>query len=151
MTDRDGSILYETEDQRLFSEIIRQDDVEFLEKYFTIRPSAIPKLHSRPDEDESIYDMSLTFYDAIEDGSLGVFRSLMSHELEYTNPTEIIRFERFGFQLLNEAARWGHLKMVKFFLDNQPLYAGIQERDCMGNTALASAADMYNHRYVRYP
>jgi hypothetical protein len=56
--------------------------------------------------------MSLTFHDAIQDGSLGILRALIAHELEYSDSTEIIRLEKFGFQLLNEAAEWGQLKIL---------------------------------------
>jgi hypothetical protein len=55
--------------------------------------------------------------------------------------------DKFGWQLLNEAVRWGLLKMVQFFLDNQPLYADIYDRDGMGNTALLAVADIYNYKY----
>ncbi|KAM0545772.1 hypothetical protein ACHAPJ_011196 [Fusarium lateritium] len=151
MTDRDGSILYETDNEGLLSEIILQDDVEALEQYFTVVSNRIPCLHELPDDDEGLFDMSLYLLGALEIGSLGAVRFLVSRELKYSDSTQIIRFGRYGFQLLNEAARWGHVEMVQFFLDNQPLYASIHDRDWKGGTAIVSAADIYSDRYVRHP
>ncbi|ENH73468.1 hypothetical protein FOC1_g10008959 [Fusarium oxysporum f. sp. cubense race 1] len=151
ITDRDGSVLHETEDIELFFEILHRDDVELFEKYLTVQSATIPRIFSLPDEDERIYEASVLFCDVIGYGSLGILLALVSRELEYCGSPETIRFKKFGFQLLTEAAKWGHLKMVEFFLDNQPLYADIYERDSRGNTALLSAVDIYNDRYIRYP
>ncbi|RGP69234.1 hypothetical protein FLONG3_7870 [Fusarium longipes] len=148
ITDRDGSTLYETDGGSLFNEIIQLDDVETLEKYFSVEPRAIPKLHSLPEDDEAFYDLGMTFHNAICDGSLGVIRLLASHELKYSESTEKIRFDKFIFHLLTHAARWGQIEMVKFFLDNQPLYADINDRDHWGNTALSAVADIHQHRYA---
>jgi hypothetical protein len=52
---------------------------------------------------------------------------------------------------LTEAARWGNIEIVQFFLDNQPLYADIHDRDWVGNTALLAVADIHQHKYVRCP
>ncbi|RGP78273.1 hypothetical protein FLONG3_3588 [Fusarium longipes] len=152
ITDRDGSVLYETEDKELFLEILHRDDVELFEKYLTIQSATIPRIFSLPDEDnEGIYYASMLLWDVIRRGSFGILLVLVSRELKYCGSPETIRFNKFGFQLLNEAARWGHVKMVEFFLDNQPLYADIYERDSRGNTALLSAVDVYSWRYFHYP
>ncbi|SPJ87844.1 related to ankyrin [Fusarium torulosum] len=151
ITDRDGSTLYETYDRALYEEIFLQDDVETLEKYFAVEPVAIPKIYSLPDDDEGFFDLSLIYLNALTYGSLGIIQLLVSYELEYCDSKEKIRFDRVGFQLLTEAARWGHFEMVQFFLDNQPFYADIHDRDWVGNTALLAVADLHQHKYVRCP
>ncbi|KIL90164.1 hypothetical protein FAVG1_06903 [Fusarium avenaceum] len=151
ITDRDGSTLYETEDGALYDEIFLQDDVETLEKYFAVEPVAIPKIYSLPDDDEAFFDLSLIYLNALRCGSLGIIQLLVSYELEYCDSKEKIRFDIVGFQLLTEAARWGQFDMVQFFLDNQPFYADIHDRDLWGNTALLAVADLHQHKYVRCP
>jgi hypothetical protein len=92
ITDRDGSTLYETDCQSLFEEILCLDDVETLEKYFSVAPLAIPKIYSLPDDDEAIFDLTLTYHTALQYGGPGVIRLLLSHELKYSDSTEKIRF-----------------------------------------------------------
>ncbi|SPJ90373.1 related to ankyrin [Fusarium torulosum] len=151
LRDRDGSTLYEIYDRALYEEIFLQDDIETLKRYFAIKPLAIPKIYSLPDDDEAFFDLSLIFLNALSYGSLDIIQLLVSYELEYCDSKEKIRFDRVGFQLLTEAARWGHFEMVQFFLDNQPFYADIHDRDWVGNTALLAVADLHQHKYVRCP
>ncbi|EGU73771.1 hypothetical protein FOXB_15717 [Fusarium oxysporum f. sp. conglutinans Fo5176] len=65
ITDRDGSVLHETEDIELFFEILHRDDVELFEKYLTVQSATIPRIFSLPDEDERIYEASVLFCDVI--------------------------------------------------------------------------------------
>ncbi|KAG8677768.1 hypothetical protein FPOAC2_03909 [Fusarium poae] len=144
MTDRGGNILYESEGLPFLDEIVRQNDVENLKQYFTRAPWAVPKL---PNGEGHLIDQTDHFLLAVKSGSLNVLQWLLTNATRDTNFTRPIRFKERGFQLLNEAARYGHLEMVQFLLDNQPLYASIQDRDTKGYTAILSATDVYSDRY----
>ncbi|KAL9562028.1 hypothetical protein ACKAV7_013951 [Fusarium commune] len=145
---RDGSVLCETEDFRLLYHIVLHDDTLALKQYLTVAPWAVESMSARPEVDEAPREDGDYFLLAAQNGNLGVLQMLLGHYKKELNSTHQIRFKKRGYQLLNEAARRGHVEMVQFLLDSQPLYAGIHERDCKGYTALASAADIYS---VRYP
>ncbi|KAI7762558.1 hypothetical protein LZL87_008904 [Fusarium oxysporum] len=145
---RDGSVLCETEDFRLLYHIVLHDDTLALKQYLTVAPWAVESMSARPEVDEAPREDGDYFLLAAQNGNLGVLQILLGHYKKELNSTHQIRFKKRGYQLLNEAARRGHVEMVQFLLDSQPLYAGIHERDCKGYTALASAADIYS---VRYP
>jgi ankyrin repeat protein len=144
MIDRDGSVLYETDDFRLLYRIVLQNDIIGLNKYLTVAPWAIDNTGARPE----IYEGNDYFLLATQNGNLGVLRILLDHYKGNHDSTDKVRFRKRGYQLLNEAARRGHVEIVQFLLDSQPLYAGIHERDCKGYTALGSAADIYSVRYT---
>lgn len=55
-----------------------------------------------------------------------------------------ITFQDRHFLLLNLAANCDHIDIVRFLLDNQPLYARIHERTWSKLTAILRAADAYN-------
>ncbi|KAK2687552.1 hypothetical protein QWA68_013107 [Fusarium oxysporum] len=59
-----------------------------------------------------------------------------------------IRFESGEVLLLNEAAQYGQVDIVRFLLNNQPRYASIYECDQSDYTALLSAASA---RYIDLP
>ncbi|KAH7263829.1 ankyrin repeat-containing domain protein [Fusarium tricinctum] len=148
MTDRDGSILYETDDLFLLSTIVDQNDVGALQQYFTIAPHFAPEL---PNGEEEIIETTDYFHLAVKSGSLDVLQWLLNNAPRDTVSTQPIRFTTRGFQLLNEAARYGRIETVKFLLAHQPLYANIQDRDNKGYTAILSAADVYSERYCFQP
>ncbi|KIL90165.1 hypothetical protein FAVG1_06904 [Fusarium avenaceum] len=148
MTDRDGSILYEMEGLPLLQKIIYQNDVGALQQYFTIAPHFAPKL---PNGEEEIIETTDDFQLAVQSGSLDVLQWFLNNAPRDTVSTQPIRFTTRGFQLLNEAARYGRIETVKFLLAHQPLYANIQDRDNKGCTAILSAADVYSERYCFQP
>ncbi|KAG5659108.1 hypothetical protein KAF25_000310 [Fusarium avenaceum] len=148
MTDRDGSILYEMEGLPLLHKIIYQNDVGALQQYFTIAPNFAQKL---PNGEEEIIETTDDFELAVQSGSLDVLQWLLNNAPRDTVSTQPIRFTTRGFQLLNEAARYGRIETVKFLLAHQPLYANIQDRDRKGYTAILSAADVYSERYCFQP
>ncbi|KAL7755293.1 hypothetical protein ACKLNR_015050 [Fusarium oxysporum f. sp. zingiberi] len=129
MINRDGSVLCKTEDFRLLYQI------------------AVDSMSAHPEIDEAPREDGDCFLLAIQNGNLGVLQMLLEHYRRSHNSTDEIRFQKRGYQLLNEAARRGHVEIVQFLLDSRPLYAGIHDRDCKGYTALASAADIYSSRY----
>ncbi|KAL4721803.1 hypothetical protein ACLX1H_011297 [Fusarium chlamydosporum] len=145
MTDRDGSILYESDCLPLLNEIARQNDLESLKRYFISAPWAVPRL---PDGEENLIEGIDLFLLAVKIGSLDILQWLLTNSMRDTDFTQPIRFKSRGFQLLNEAARYGHIETVQFLLNHQPLYASIQDRDTKGYTAILSAADVYSDRYV---
>ncbi|KAM0228783.1 hypothetical protein ACHAP5_011846 [Fusarium lateritium] len=128
----------------LLCTIITHNDVEFLEKYFAIDPRAIPNLFELPDGDEAICDFGNWFRHAAESGSLGTLQTLLKYTTKGLDTTKPIRLIRANFQLLNVAAQFGQIEIVQWLLDTQPLYASIQDRDFMGFTALAAAADLFH-------
>ncbi|KAI6755993.1 hypothetical protein HG530_011729 [Fusarium avenaceum] len=148
MTDRDGSVLYELEYLPLLHTIVQQNDVEALQRYFTIAPYLNPKL---PNGEEEIMETTDYFGLAVESGSLEVLQWVLNNTPRDIVSTQPIRFEPRGFQLLNEAARYGRMEIVKFLLAHQPLYANIQDRDSKGCTAILSAADVYSERHCFQP
>ncbi|KAF4952932.1 hypothetical protein FGADI_6365 [Fusarium gaditjirri] len=144
MIDRDGSVLCETEDFRLLYHIVLRNDNLALNKYLTVAPWAVDNMSTHPE----IYEGNDYFLLATQNGNLGVLQILLDHYKRNRDSIDEVRFKNRGYQLLNEAARRGHLEIVQFLLDSQPLYAGIHERDCKGYTALGSAADVYSVRYT---
>ncbi|KAG6979727.1 Ankyrin-3 [Fusarium oxysporum f. sp. conglutinans] len=144
MTDRDGSILYERESLPLLNEIVRQNDLKALEQYFTSAPWAVPKA---PNGEGELSERTDYFLLAVESGSLDILQRLLTNATRDTVSAQPMRFKTRGFQLLNEAARYGHIEIVQFLLDHQPLYASIQDRDTKGYTAILSATDVYSDRY----
>jgi hypothetical protein len=120
MTDQDGSILYETDDLLLLSTIVDQNDVGALQQYFTIAPHFAPE---PPNGEEEIIETTDYFHLAVKSGSLDVLQWLLKNSPRDTVSTQPIRFTTRGFQLLNEAARYGRIETVKFLLAHQPLYA----------------------------
>ncbi|KAF5692429.1 ankyrin protein [Fusarium denticulatum] len=143
MIDRDDSVLCETEDFRLLYQIVLQNDILALKRYLIAAPWAVDRISARPE----IYEGTDYFLLATQKGNLGVLLVLLEHCRGSNNSTDEIRFQKRGYQLLNEAARRGHVETVEFLLDSRPLYAGIHDRDCKGYTALASAADINSSRY----
>ncbi|KAK6709500.1 hypothetical protein SNK04_010446 [Fusarium graminearum] len=144
IADRDGSLIHEQEGQALLLAIVTNNDVEFLEKYFAIDPRAIPNVFMLPDDDEAICDFGDWFRYAAESGSLGTLQTLLGYTTKDLDKTKPIRLERANFQLLNVAAQYGRIEIVQWLLDTKPLYAGIHDRDFMGTTALAAAADLFS-------
>ncbi|KAF5553642.1 ankyrin protein [Fusarium mexicanum] len=145
MIDRDGSILRETEDFRLLYQIVLQNDTLALKQYLTVAPWAMDNISAL---DKTPHDGNDYILLATQNGNLGVLQMLLDRYRRSQTSTDKIRFLKRGYQLLNEAARRGHVEIVQFLLDSQPLYAGIHDRDCKGYTALGSAADIYSVRYT---
>ncbi|KAM0388613.1 hypothetical protein ACHAQC_009650 [Fusarium culmorum] len=141
MTCQDGTVLYETEYRCLLMEIIRRDDVTSLEQYLAIDPQAVG--HAC----DEISDYYSLFYIAVDNGSLGALRVLLSHQETITLRPGFVSYKELGFTLLNEAARRADIEIVQFLLDNQPAYADINERDENGCTAILAAADIYSTLY----
>ncbi|SPJ75771.1 related to ankyrin [Fusarium torulosum] len=152
-TDEDGSIVYEEEDFPLLWTIIRRDDTRALEQYLVTAQWAIPRAPAIPVGLQE-YSADLDYFlFAAQRGALGVLQMLLAHGTESNDPhpsTEI-RFKDRGYELLNVAARWGHFDMVKFLLENQPLYADLHGRDPKGFTPITSAADFYSTRFLVAP
>ncbi|KLO96706.1 ankyrin [Fusarium fujikuroi] len=148
MIDRDGSVLNETEDFRLLYHIVLRNDALALKQYLTVAPWAVDSMSARPERDEAPYEGNDYFLLATQNGNLDVLQILLEHYKRNHDSTDELRFKTRGYQLLNEAARRGHNEVVQFLLDSQPLYAGIDERDCKGYTALGSAANIYSVRYT---
>ncbi|KAL9562751.1 hypothetical protein ACKAV7_013103 [Fusarium commune] len=147
MVDRDGSTLYEY-DGGLLHKIILQDDAQFLERYFTLTPWKGPSVPPLGGEHEILDDMCF-FQLVATHGCLGVLKTLLNNATKGMDPTQRIRFRPREFELLNEAARLGHVEIVRFLLNNQPVYADIHEKDHWGNTPILSAADIYRGTYGR--
>jgi ankyrin repeat protein len=150
ITDEDGSIAYEELDLPLMATIVRGDDTRALKEYLTNASWVIPRAPAIPlGLEEYSTDIDYFFY-AVLRGALGVLKMLLAHGTESEDPyppTEI-RFKEREYELLNLAARWGHFDMVKFLLENQPLYAELHQRDPEGFTPIASAADFYPTRFL---
>ncbi|KAF5602848.1 ankyrin protein [Fusarium subglutinans] len=151
ITDRNGTLIHEQEGQELLYTIVTHNDVEFLERYFAIDPRAIPNLFQLPDGDEAICDFGDWFRFAAESGSLGTLQTLLAYTTKGLDKTKPIRLMRANFQLLNVAAQFGHIEIVQWLLDTQPLYASIHDRDFRGFTALAAAADLFSFAYYLSP
>ncbi|WXC53769.1 hypothetical protein QX201_013412 [Fusarium graminearum] len=148
ITDRDGSLIHEQEGEALLTAIIAQDDVEFLERYFSIDPRAIPNPFGLPDDDEAICYHADRFNYAAKCGSLRILQMLFKYATKGLDKMKPVRLERANFQLLNVAAQYGQIEIVQWLLDTKPLYAGIHDRDLRGFTALAAAADLFPFRCV---
>ncbi|KAI6765972.1 hypothetical protein HG530_007042 [Fusarium avenaceum] len=146
MEDHDGSILYETEHFRLLETIVELDDVETLERYLNILPRAIPSIWDISYENVSLYDVRNYYLLAAARGNLRVLQILLARSTKPIDPTEQVRFKNRGVKMMNDAARLGCVETVEFLLDNQPFNTSIHDLDCLGYTALASAADIYGTR-----
>ncbi|KAF4331796.1 ankyrin [Fusarium beomiforme] len=164
MVDRDGSILYEKPSFSLLYSIIDENDTEALRQYLAIAPWAVSiepifsnELWAVPMDDpyaeyyasDGVIEEDYFLY-AAQWGGRGVLQMLLDHCAKDRNPAPPIRFKLERYQLLNEAARYGHVGTVQFLLDNQPLYASIHDRDDSGYTALASAASIYELRWCNF-
>ncbi|KAF5658212.1 ankyrin protein, partial [Fusarium heterosporum] len=149
-TDEDGSVLYEEKGFPLLDIIVLQNDARALGQYLTNAPWAIPRAPAIPAELEGDSPDSDYFLLAARSGSLDVLQMLLAHgdKGEDPQPPTQIRFKERGYELLNEAAKWGHVEMVRFLLEHQPLYADIHERDPQGFTPIASAASFYATRFI---
>ncbi|PNP76005.1 hypothetical protein FNYG_10563 [Fusarium nygamai] len=151
ITDRDGTLIHEHEGMGLLYAIITNNDVEFLEKYFSIDRRAIPNLFELPDDDEAICDIGDWFCAAAESGSLGTLQTLLKYATKGLDTTKPIRLIRANFHLLNVAAQFGQIEIVQWLLETQPVYASIHDRDLRGFTALAAAADLFSFAYYLSP
>ncbi|KAL9562032.1 hypothetical protein ACKAV7_013955 [Fusarium commune] len=154
MLHTDGSILYEKVTFELLYRIIEENDTKALQQYLTVAPWAVsiepifsndlwavPDRHPFSDWGGSNGGIDMDYFQwAAQVGGLGVLKILLDHCTKGKDPSLQIRFKAEKFELLNEAAQWCQLDMVRFLLDNQPRYASIHERDPSGYTALASAA-----------
>ncbi|KAF5250357.1 hypothetical protein FANTH_4457 [Fusarium anthophilum] len=154
MLHTDGSVLYEDPSFNLLYTIIEENNTKALQQYLTIAPWAVSieqvftnDLWAVPDRFEYSdwggsyggIDMNC-FQWAAQQGGLGVLKILLDHVTKGKDPERQIRFDAGSFLLLNDAAQWGQVEMVRFLLDHQPRYACIHERDRSGQTALISAA-----------
>ncbi|EWG55825.1 hypothetical protein FVEG_13769 [Fusarium verticillioides 7600] len=151
MTDRDGTPIHEHEGMGLLYAIITNNDVEFLEKYFSIDRRAIPNLIDLPDDDEAICEIGDWFCAAAESGSLGTLQTLLKYATKGLDTTKPIRLIRANFHLLNVAAQFGQIEIVQWLLETQPVYASIHDRDVRGFTALAAAADLFSFQSYGSP
>ncbi|RKK92299.1 hypothetical protein BFJ68_g15950 [Fusarium oxysporum] len=151
ITDRDGTLIHEHEGMGLLYAIIINNDVEFLEKYFSIDRRAIPNLFELPDDDEAICDIGDWFCAAAESGSLGTLQTLLKYATKGLDTTKPIRLIRANFHLLNVAAQFGQIEIVQWLLETQPVYASIHDRDLRGFTALAATADLFSFGYYLSP
>ncbi|KAG5663439.1 hypothetical protein KAF25_001375 [Fusarium avenaceum] len=130
--------------------IVRRDDTRALKEYLTNASWLIPRAPAIPPGLEE-YSTDIDYFPwVVYRGSLGVLKMLLAHgtENEDPHPPAKIRFKEREYELLNLAAKWGHFDMVKFLLDNQPLYAGIHEQDFEGFSPIISAADCYPTDYL---
>ncbi|KLO96708.1 ankyrin [Fusarium fujikuroi] len=154
MLHTDGSILYENVHFDLLYTIIAENDTNTLQKYLVIAPWAVSMetvftndLWAVPDRylftdyaSDVVLDMDPCMWATCK-GSLGVFKILLNHCTKgKDSDMEIRGFDSGGLLLLNEAARHGHVDIVRFLLNNQPRYSRIDERDANDCTALLSAA-----------
>ncbi|KAM0237033.1 hypothetical protein ACHAP5_009131 [Fusarium lateritium] len=146
MTDHNGSTLYETERHDLLWTIVHENDAETLERYLNTAPWALLSIWDIAYEDASLYGVCNYYLLAAVRRNLHVLHMLLDRSMEPTDPTAQIRFKSRGVEMMNDAARWGCLQTVEFLLDNQPFGTSIHDQDCLGFTALAAAADIYETR-----
>ncbi|KAF5560714.1 ankyrin protein [Fusarium napiforme] len=152
MTSQDGSILYETEDFGLLYEIVCSNDAKTLEQYLAAAPRIIRQASSVLIGKHGIDDNEDCFLNAAQSGCLDVLKILLIHFMKEEEDVEVqARFKQRRYKLLNRAAKWGHIEVVKYLLDNQPLYADIHARGSHGHTALLCAADLYNTQFLVPP
>ncbi|KAH7183620.1 ankyrin repeat-containing domain protein [Fusarium flagelliforme] len=141
--DRDGSVLFERTHLSLRTDIILANDVEMLRQYLNAAPWAIEK----PGREDDSTD---PFFVAAQSGRVQALQLLLAQHLIVNGPSEKVRFLDRGVDLLSTAAKWGRVEMVKFLLDNQPLYADIHERDSNRESAIFAAADTSGTRHRDY-
>ncbi|KAG7404965.1 putative ankyrin repeat protein [Fusarium oxysporum f. sp. rapae] len=151
MINEDGSILYETEDFGLLYQIVDSNDTRTLEQYLTVAPWVLPKASGILLGNHGIDDNEDCFLNAAQSGCLDVLKILLSHFMQGDDLDLQARFKQRRYKLLNSASKWGHIEVVNYLLDNQPLYADIHERDPNGYTALLSAADLYFTQFLVPP
>ncbi|KAF5678239.1 ankyrin protein [Fusarium circinatum] len=148
LTNQDGYILYENEDFNLLYQIVCSNDTKTLGQYLTAAPFIIPEASAVLIGKHGIDDSEDCFLNAAETGCLDVLKMLLSHFMQDKNLATHTRFKQRRYKLLNRAAKWGNFEMVKYLLDNQPLYADIHARGSHGHTALLCAADLYNTQFL---
>ncbi|KAI1061432.1 hypothetical protein LB507_011257 [Fusarium sp. FIESC RH6] len=141
--DRDSSVLFEWPDFDLRTDIILANDVEMLRQYLDAAPWAIEK----PDGGDDSID---PFFVAAQSGRVQALQLLLAHHSKLNGPSTRVRFPDRRVDLLSTAAKWGRVEMVKFLLDNQPLYADIHEQGSNRETAIFSAADTTGTRHRDY-
>ncbi|CAG7562028.1 unnamed protein product [Fusarium equiseti] len=139
--DRDGSVLFEWPELDLRTDIILANDVEMLQQYLDAAPWAI----EAPGPEDSSAD---PFFVAAQSGRVEALQALLAHHSKINGPSEKVRFLDRRVDLLSTAARWGGVEMVRFLLDNQPLYADIHELDSNEETAILSAANSIGTSYI---
>ncbi|CVK94827.1 related to ankyrin [Fusarium mangiferae] len=145
MTTEDGSILYETGDFNLLFQIICSNDTKTLERYLVAAPRIILEASKILIGYQGIHDNEDCLLEAVQTGCLNALKMLLSHFMQLREGDLMlqVRFKQRRYKLLNRAAKWGHIEVVKYLLDNQPLYADIHARGSHGHTALLCAADLY--------
>ncbi|KAF5965598.1 ankyrin protein [Fusarium bulbicola] len=151
MTNQDGYVFYETENFNVLYQIVCLNDTKTLEQYLTAAPSIIPEASAVLIGKHGIDDSEDCFLNAAESGCLDVLKMLLSHFMQEENLEAHARFKERRYKLLNRAAKWGHFEVVKYLLDNQPLYADVHARGSHGDTALLCAADLYNTQFLVPP
>jgi len=151
ITNADGSIEHERVDFRVLNDIVRRNDTKTLKQYLEKGSWAVPRAPDIPRQciGDNV-DMDY-FYAAAFTGSLEALQILLAHKAdEDTQRPEKIRFGWRHHELLHTAAKMGHFNVVKFLLDNQPLYADIHERNPDKLTPILAAADFFEMQF-RYP
>ncbi|KAJ4035266.1 hypothetical protein NW756_008512 [Fusarium oxysporum] len=151
MINEDGSILYETEDFGLLYQIVCSNDAKTLEQYLAAAPWVIPEASAVLIGKHGIDDNEDCFLNAAQSGCLDVLKMLLTHFMQDEDLEAQARFKQRRYKLLNRAAKWGHIEVVKYLLDNQPLYADIHARGSYGHTALLCAADLYCTQFLVPP
>ncbi|RBA22511.1 hypothetical protein FPRO05_00858 [Fusarium proliferatum] len=153
MTTEDGSVLYENQSFDLLSQIICSNDTKTLERYLIIAPRIILEASKILIGYQGIHDNEDCFLQAVQTGCLDVLKMLLSHFVQLQEEDLVLqaRFKQRRYKMLNRAAKWGHIEVVKYLLDNQPLYADIHARGPHGHTALLCAADLYCTQFLGAP
>ncbi|KAF5671690.1 ankyrin protein [Fusarium heterosporum] len=148
MIDRDGSKLYENDRLELLLSIVSENDTSALEQYLIIAPWAVPSKPPWVEEYETSGLEDEIFFLTTYHGYLNMLRMLLGHCAQGEDATTRIRFSYMRKALLNDASRWGHPEMVRFLLENQPMYASIHERDPEGETAILSATNLHGFQFT---
>lgn len=141
--DRDGSVLFERTQLSLRTDIILANDVEMLRQYLDAAPWAIEKTDREVDSKDP-------FFVAAQSGRVQALQLLLAYHSKVNGPSTRVRFQDRRADLLSTAAKWGRVEMVKFLLDNQPLYADIHERGSNRESAILAAADTSGTRHRDY-
>ncbi|WKT51509.1 Ankyrin repeat [Fusarium oxysporum f. sp. vasinfectum] len=135
MLHTNGSNLYENVHFDLLYEIIGQNDTNTLQKYLTIAPWAVSMEPVFANDLWAVPDRHLFSDYCSCDVVMDMNHCMWGKDLDTK-----IRFESGEVLLLNEAAQYGQVDIVRFLLNNQPRYASIYECDQSDYTALLSAA-----------